>query len=213
MRSTKTMGLLVSMVLGCDPLASDPDAEDRDIEDTGIEEEGGEAGSSVGGEEGGEEHGEEGCSDGEPEPQPAVLHAYAMRHGDLPDVDVGGEDGGSGGDPTEGGIDPDAILVTITTGSDGCGDPWAAQQCGQWAVRFTLPADAIPGEYALADLDGFHSVSGPLDEWGECWWGGGSLSGDLSVQSIDDETITGTLANTDAFDFEPDGPFSAVVCP
>jgi len=213
MRSMKTMAVAFSLVLGCDPLASDPEAEDRDIEDTGAEEEGGEAGSSVGG----EEHGEEGCSEGEPEPepepQPGVLHAYAMRHGDLPDVDVGGEDGGSGGDPTDGGIDPEAIVVTITTGNDGCGDPYATQQCGEWRVRFTLPADVIPGEYQLEELNGFHMVSGPLDEWGECWWGGGSLGGTLSLQSIDEETITGTLANTDAFDFDPDGPFAAVVCP
>jgi hypothetical protein len=103
--------------------------------------------------------------------------------------------------------------VTITTGADDCDDPYAAQACGQWRVSFTLPVDVVPGEYEIfPDLLGSHSISGPADANGECWGGGGSLDGVLSLQSIDEETIVGTLAQTEAFDFDPDGAFAAVVC-
>jgi hypothetical protein len=178
--------LALTLAVGCDPITSDPDLDDRD-DDIDVGTEGG-------------------------EPPPA-LHAYAIRFGDLPEVDLG-DSAGSGGDDGGGSeIDPDALLVVISTGADGCDDPWAAHACGQWRATFTLPADAVPGDYALfPDLNGGHSVSGPADDTGECWWGGGSLNGSLSIQSIDDDAIIGSLAATDAFDFDPTGPFTAVLC-
>jgi hypothetical protein len=206
------LALALGLAVGCDPIASDPAVDDRDNE----LEEGGSgdddaATTDAGGEGEAESEGEEGCSDGMPPPEPVGLHAYAIRHGDLPDIPIGESDSGGGEGGSE--IDPDALLVTITTGADGCADPYAAHVCGQWSVSFTLPVDVVPGEYELfPDLLGSHSVSGPADPNGECWWGGGSLSGVLSLSSIDDDTIAGVLAETDAFDFEPDGPFEAVVC-
>lgn len=211
MMISASVALALGLALGCDPVApSDPSVDDRDDElDEGGSAEGETATTDAGGEGEAESAGEEGCSDGMPEP--AGRHAYAIRHGDLPDVPIGESDSGGGEGGSE--IDPDAMLVTITTGADGCADPYAAQVCGQWSVSFTLPVDAVPGEYELfPDLLGSHTVAGPADENGECWWGGGSLSGVLSLSSIDDDAIVGTLAETDAFDFEPDGPFEAVVC-
>lgn len=203
---SSSVALALGLAVGCDPIGSDPAVDDRDdeLEDSGLGED--DAATTDAGEEG-----EEGCSDGMPPPEPVGLHAYAIRHGDLPDIPIGESD--SGGDDGGSGIDPDALLVTITTGADTCADPYAAQVCGEWSVSFTLPVDVVPGEYEIfPDLLGSHTVAGPADPSGECWWGGGSLSGVVSLASIDDDTIVGTLSDTDAFDFAPDGPFAAVVC-
>jgi hypothetical protein len=37
-------------------------------------------------------------------------------------------------------------------------------------------------------------------------------NGSLAVRSIDDDAIIGSLAAADAFDFDPTGPFTAVLC-
>jgi hypothetical protein len=205
-----TASVVLALVMGCDPVVADSGDDngdrDDDVDDAGDDDQ---ASSEVGDPD--ENPGDE---DPEPEPEPAVLHAYAIRHGDLPPVDVGESDSGGSGGGGDDGIDPDAWLVTITTGADNCDDPWAVQACGQWSVRFTLPPDAAAGQYELfVDLNGFGTVSGPADELGDCWFGGGSLSGVLTLTAIDGSTIAGELSEADAIDFDPNGAFSAVVCP
>lgn len=151
------------------------------------------------------------CGDGDacPEPPPPVQHAYAIRFGDLPDVDVGESDsGGSGG--TE--IDPDTLLVVVTTGADGCEDPWAALACGQWSLSFSLPPGTLPGSYALfPELNGVQTATGPIDETGECWFGGGTLEGTVELTTTEG-VIAGRITGASAFDFDANVEFTASLC-
>lgn len=149
------------------------------------------------------------CGDACPEPPPSVQHAYAIRFGDLPAVDVGESDsGGSGGTD----IDPNTLLVVITTGADGCDDPWAALACGQWSVSFSLPPGTTPGSYALfPDLNGMQTATGPIDETGECWFGGGTLEGTVELTTTEG-AIAGRIVGASAFDFDANVEFVATLC-
>ncbi|MBX7080570.1 MAG: hypothetical protein K1X88_15330 [Nannocystaceae bacterium] len=161
----------------------------------------------------GEDCGGQGC----PPPGPLPMHAYVIRFGDLPAVDVGEDGGSSAGSGGGGGgsdIDPDSLHVIVSIGPDACDDPYAALACDQWRLSFTLPPDAAPGSYALLDeVMGMQTVTGPDDGNGECWWGGGSLEGTLVIESIDDVAIVGHIEGAPTFDFDANVAFSALRCP
>jgi hypothetical protein len=54
-------------------------------------------------------------------------------------------------------------------------------------------------------------ATGPADEFGECWWGGGSLEGTLELDAVDGP-IVGRIVDAQAFDFDANVEFSAVRC-
>ncbi len=215
-------GGVLAIAAACDPKPLVP-ADDGAIEqdDAGQDDDGNETeadtdqpGTSVGS---GATSGD-GCEGDEcpvepPVPQP--MHAYFMRFGDLPDIDVGSTDtGGSGAGDGGSDIDPDALHVIISTGADDCDDPYAALACGAWRVSFTLPADAAAGTFELfPDLNGTQTATGPLDENDECYWGGGTLEGSLVIESLDEGTISGHIEDAVSFDFDADVEFVAHRCP
>jgi hypothetical protein len=109
-------------------------------------------------------------------------------------------------------MDPDTLWLTISTGPDDCADPWAALQCGQWSVTVTLPPGTEAGTYALfEELNATQTATGPADEFGECWWGGGSLEGTLVLDTVAGP-ISGRILDAQAFDFDPNGEFVATIC-
>ncbi len=229
--STSTLAVLG--LLACDPKVADP-GDQQNIEEAGEPDEddatsdaeesdsaeGGsaEGNSAEGGTTVGTSHGCEGEDCGEPDDPPPPVgepHAFAIHWGDVPDIDVGETDtgGSGGGDGGPGPFgDPESIFVSIGNGNDSCANPWGDWTCGQWSVGFTLPADVVPGSYALAELNGSQSATGPDEGGGECWGGGGSLEGTLVIESIDDGTIVGHIEDAVSFDFDANIAFSAVIC-
>lgn len=222
--------LAIGALMACDPKVADPadesgdeDAELDESESDDDDESGGTPGTTAttgqGGSNDGGEPGtsagsgpEPGCDEGGdcPEPPPAVQHAFAIRFGDLPPVDVGGSDSGGSGGGEE--IDPDTLLVVITDGPADCDDPWAALACGQWRVSFSLPPGTLPGTHALfPDLNGGSSATGPADQSGECWFGGGSLEGTLELTATD-TAIVGRIVDAQSFDFDANVEFTAALC-
>ncbi|MEM9457180.1 MAG: hypothetical protein AAGF11_23585 [Myxococcota bacterium] len=147
-------------------------------------------------------------------PDPQAVHAFAIRHGDLPELDVGGDTGGSGGDPGSE-IDPDSLLVVVTNGAATCKEPFAANECGtRWSVSFTLaPEQQQPGTYSLwDDLNGGFSVTGEPYPEGDCSWGGGSLEGMIDIFEVDGNVVRGEIYDAQAFDFDANMTFDAASC-
>ena len=228
--SASVMALGVAMA--CDPKVADVGDEDAVDDGDGDDDDDGDDGATTGAADGGnlpgtgagsdpvepcdsgdDEGGESGgCPEPEPEPEPGEQHAYAIRFGDLPPIGGGGSD--TGGSSTTGGdeIDPDTLLVVITTGPDDCDDPWAALACGQWSVSFSLPPGSGVGVYSLfPDLNGTSTATGPADEIGECWFGGGSLEGTVEITSTDG-AIAGQITDAQSFDFDANVGFVATLC-
>lgn len=141
--------------------------------------------------------------------------AIAMLFSEIPfddDPTGTGSTSSSGSGP---GIDPNTIVVWIADTPVACNDPFANQGCGShWKVSFDIPpAMQKPGTYSLEELDGFASVTGPAEEDGECAGGGGSFwDGVVEITSIDDEQIEGKLSGTSVFEFDANGPFTALRC-
>lgn len=81
-----------------------------------------------------------------------------------------------------------------------------------WSASFSLPPDMQgPGVYDLGAVSGGMSVTtGPGPR---CGGGGGTLSGTLEIVSIDDSQVVGRFGNTDAFDFDANGAWTAERCP
>ncbi|MCA9711331.1 MAG: hypothetical protein KDK70_36165 [Myxococcales bacterium] len=146
-------------------------------------------------------------------PDPDEVRAFAIRHGDLPEIDVGGGDSGGSGGGTS--IDPDALLVVITNGAATCSNPFAADECGsRWSVSFTLPPELqAPGTYSLwDDLNGGFSVTGEPYPEGDCSWGGGSLEGKLELYEIDGTVVRGQIVDAPTWDFDANVAFDADTC-
>ena len=154
------------------------------------------------------------------EPPPAVRHDYAIRFGDLPELDsTGNTSMGSGGDEgtTTGGnpFDPDALLVTATLGLDSCEDPHGELPCGdRWSVSFNLPPDlqVVGAMGRLEDINGFLLESGELRPEGDCSGGGGSLGGTFEITAIDDTHVAGHLGELDLAPFGTELDFDAPRC-
>lgn len=143
------------------------------------------------------------------DPPPAVRHDYAIRFGDLPELDsTGNTSMGSGGDDgtTTGGdpFGPDALLVTATLGLDTCEDPYGELPCGErWSVSFNLPPDlqVVGATGRLEDINGFLFSTGPLRPEGDCSGGGGSLVGTFEITAIDDIHVVGRLGELELAPF------------
>lgn len=125
---------------------------------------------------------------------------YAIRHGDLPDVGTGSEDGGSSasGSDTGDGIDPDTLHVSITTGESTCEDPYGNIPCGdRWEVSIALPPELQTAGAAgsLDEVNGFFYETLELGGGGpdDCGQGGGTLEGSFEITSIDDSEVRGRL--------------------
>jgi hypothetical protein len=136
------------------------------------------------------------------DPPPAVRHDYAIRFGDLPELDSTGNtsmgSGGSGDEGTSGGdpFDPDALLVTATLGLDTCEDPYGSLPCGDlWNVSFNLPPDLqfVGATGRLEDINGNFFETGPMRPEGDCSGGGGSLLGTFEITEIDATHVAGRL--------------------
>jgi hypothetical protein len=213
--------LALGLAIACDVEKDDTDPRQR-AADTGPAEddegeEEGEASSSAGE---GDDHD---CEDddaemtsdtGEVPPPPGEPYAFAMRYGDLPEVNVGESDsgGGSDGEPFQ---DDDALVVTIANAAQSCEDPYAALPCGgNFSIGFILPPDIqAPGTYQLwEEAFGSQTYAAPPYPEGDCAWGGGSLDGLVEIEVIDDTHVVGRLLQTDAWDFDADLEFDAALC-
>lgn len=215
--------LALGLALGCDLEKEDFDPRQ------GAADEGGDDGEDAGEQEPGEEHecedddveatsdtGEVPPDTGEEPVEPGEPYAFAMRYGDLPDVDVGsgsGSGGGSDGEPFQ---DDDAIVVTIASAAKSCEDPYAALPCGgNYSVSFILPPELqAPGTYQLwEEAYGMSTFAAPPHPEGDCAWGGGSLDGLVEIEVVDDTHVVGRLLDTDAWDFDANLEFDAPLCP
>lgn len=221
---TSTLALL--SVVACDPKLAGP--EEQHLEDTDADEDG-DGHSSDPGDDAGSAEGEStvgtghdcdeddrtNCAPADPLPPPGEVHAFAIHWGDVPELHFGESDsGGSGGEHGPGPLeDPESILVVIGNTAASCENPWASSGCGSWTISFTLPADVVPGNYALVDLNGFQSVSGTADGGDECWGGGGSLEGTLVLEAIDDTSIVAHIEDSVAFEIDANVAIAATFCP
>ena len=156
-----------------------------------------------------------GCEDAL-EPITDLKNALAVRWGDIPEeMTTGNSSSTTGGD----GLDPDTILVTLANNTyNTCQDPFGIGDCNGallWKVDFVLPPEyQQPGLYTLDELNGGQFATGPNgDIPDDCWFGGGSLSGWVLIESIDDDKVVSRLCGTEVFeDYDPDGSFEAPRC-
>lgn len=155
--------------------------------------------------------------DGVSEPIDGFQNGFAVFWGDIPDDSGGssGSSGGSSGDP----MDPEALLVNLANNfNETCQDPFGLGDCNGellWSVSFTLqPDQQQPGVYDLDDLNGSQFATGPNGDLpDDCWFGGGSLSGWLVIDAVENGKIIGRLCDTSpSIDFNADGAFEATFC-
>ena len=140
----------------------------------------------------------------------------ALLHGELPDIDVGGDDTGAGSGTDGGSLFPDDALLVIIDNDDSatCGDPWGPSECGgNWSISFTLLAEQqVPGTYELFELNGSSSFLDEPHPEGDCAGGGGTLDGTLIIESIDEGTVVGHIENAEAWDFDANVSFVVPRC-
>ena len=131
-----------------------------------------------------------------------------------PEPGTGDTSAASGG----GGLDPNMLFVFISDHTVACSDPFAVPECPYWQVSLGIPTDLQkPGTYDLASPEfsySGYSVSQPNIDAPDCWGGGGSFwEGTLQITAINDDKVAGVLSGTPAFDFDANGPFTALRCP
>jgi hypothetical protein len=212
--------LALGLALACDLEKEDSDPRQGAVDDEDGEEEGGipmeegEASSESGGDEHECEDDDVGMTTGEvPPPSTDDPYAFAMRYGDLPSIPGESDSGGgSDGEPFQ---DDNALVVNIASAAQTCADPYAALPCGgHFSIGFILPPDLqAPGTYQLWEETFAHSTyAAPPYPEGDCAWGGGSLSGFVEIEAIDDQHVAGRLFETDAWDFDANIEFDAEIC-
>jgi hypothetical protein len=217
---TAASSLALGTALACDLEKQDAEsgADEGSVEPDDVDEEADASSESSGGHESGEpgtsDTGEATSETGEVPPPSGEPYAFAMRYGDLPELEPGNSDsGGSDGEPFQ---DDDALVVTIATAAQTCDDPHAALPCGgNFSIGFILPPDIqAPGTYALwEEAFGTSTYAAPPYPEGDCAWGGGSLSGFVEIETIDAQHVVGRLYDTDAWDFDANLDFDAPICP
>lgn len=146
---------------------------------------------------------------------PPASQAVAMLYSEV-NWDVGGGSGSSSVSTTSGtGIDPNTLYVFIHDDAASCSDPFAAMPCGShWSVTVAIPPHLQqPGVISLSDpsLISTFSATGP-GSGDDCYFGGGSYDGDLEIVSINNTEVVVRLANTDKFEFDADGEYTAPRC-
>ncbi len=122
----------------------------------------------------------------------ADMTSFAIRRGDLPDLDPTetSDTFGSGvGTGSEG--DPDDLLITFGFTAASCQDPNASDPCQTWTATLVLsPAQQTTGTYTDAEVDGFFFEQGDPEPDGSCPGTGGTLTGfTIIVESIDDDIV------------------------
>ncbi len=147
---------------------------------------------------------DDGSSSGDPL-DPPVMGAYAIRFGDIPNSsegtdtsassDVGGDDGG--------GPDDNALHVTVNFSAESCENPRPDTRCNTWAVSFTMaPDQQMVGTFDLDALNGFMWENGdPITGPNDCSGGGGSFSGQVTIDTLDDTVVRGRFDN---IEFSPE---------
>jgi hypothetical protein len=122
--------------------------------------------------------------------------------------------------PDEPGLDPDTLLVELSSQAATCGNVNEPLKCGSnWKLSLTIPpAWQAPGIYHLngPQVIGHILETGP-DEGGDmCWGGGGSIDGTLEIISVDDNEIKGRLCHVNVALLDNvaslDGSFTAPRC-
>ena len=147
------------------------------------------------------------CAD---DPIPGFMSGTAIRWGDIPPDPTGGADDGISTTDDPDPMDPDAILVSVSSVATTCDGDGGPCQAG-WGISFTLPPEAQePGVYMLDDFISGYSFT-MCDGGGG--GGGGGLGGTVEIVSIDDEEIVGRFCGTETFDFESNGEWTAERCP
>ncbi len=129
------------------------------------------------------------------------MTAFVMRWGDVPELDTdSNSEVGTGG-----GLDPDALLVTVGFTAGRCGDPFAVA-CGMWDVSFVLDLDQqVPGTYDWSEVNAGFSEAGEGPNPDNCdGYGGGTFDATIVIESIDDTGIQVRFENVDTPVFEPD---------
>lgn len=153
----------------------------------------------------------EGCED---VPLEGIAGAIAIRRGDLPEIDPGGEEGGgSGGGGDDG--DPEDLMVFVEQLTEPtCEDPYAFScEADSWGASFIIPPEfQAPGAYLIGDeVEGFYGLTST--ENGECnGGGGGGFDGVLEIVSIAEDSISIRVCGTNAPEAPVDGAFEAVRC-
>jgi hypothetical protein len=222
MKLAPTLATACSLALGfalaCD-LDKDSTSEREGADDGAIEDDDAESGDPEDGSE--SESGEPDDDDvgatsdtGDDPPPAGEPYAFAMRFGDLPEIDPGASDSGgsSDGEPFQ---DDDALVVTIASAAQTCDDPHAALPCGgNFSIGFILPPEIqAPGTYQLwEEAFGMSTYAAPPYPEGDCAWGGGSLDGFVEIEAIDASHVAGRLFDTDAWDFDANLEFDAAIC-
>lgn len=145
------------------------------------------------------------------------MHAWVMRYDDYQEAmpDFGTTDSGNVGSDTGTGVEPETLVVQISTGPDDCDDPWAGLQCGeQWAISIRIPPSLqVPGTYALFEqLNAGYSATGAPRPGDICSGGGGSLEGEIELTVVSEQEVRGQLSNTNVFEFDGDVSFVALGC-
>lgn len=140
----------------------------------------------------------------------------AQRYSDLPDVGSGGESSGnqsSGSEGTGGSTDPNALVITATTGPASCGEPDPVSPCpNAWTYRFVLPPELqmVGGNGELGDVGGTFTQSEGVD--GECGFGGGTVEGRFEITFIDDTRVVGRMFELQAIIGASEVAFDAPIC-
>ena len=97
-----------------------------------------------------------------------------------------------------------------------CADPFGGMDCGSmWAVSMDLQPNLLqPGVvYPLSILNGFASLTGPIEPGGPCYGGGGTFeNGSLEIVAVNSVSIDVVLSNTDTVDFDANGPHHILRC-
>lgn len=152
------------------------------------------------------------------DPPPPVQRDFTIRFGDLPEVGTGPDSGGGSASGTTGDtdIDPDTLVIFVTTSMANCGDPFGAGVGGcdpSTSYGFHLPPalQFVGATGRLEDHNGLLSLSEELD--GECVGGGATLSGSFEIAVIDGTRVAGRMFDIDTFDSPATIDFDAQRCP
>ncbi|XXX80250.1 hypothetical protein WMF30_15900 [Sorangium sp. So ce134] len=148
-------------------------------------------------------------------PAPVAARAIALFRSQLPEVS-----GGSGSSSTASGgpaLDPDDLFIKIGNRELSCADPYGDYSCGTWTVSIGIPpALQVPGVINLdaPELISYQSFTGPDRGGGDCYGGGGSfIEGTIEIVSIDAARVVVRLSDTDTYEFDANGEYTALRCP
>ena len=100
----------------------------------------------------------------------------------------------------------DKRLMVWTESTYGCEEPTGSPSCTPERDhgRLSIPISAsqlMVGSFTMANNAGI-SETGPNSGADDCWFGGGSLSGDVEIKSIDSTSMVVRLSDLDVLDYD-----------